>query len=116
MYRLKFGPEQLRALLEGDKRTTWRLLSDTPVSLVEPGHRFYALNKHETEMAILQVEWTKLTRVGLLTEEDKKFHKSYETEEEILDELSMFYPDTDVKSETGIVVIRFTLVEKFVEI
>lgn len=113
MYELKFGDEPLERVLEDHKRTTWRLLSDTPVHQLKPGTRFYALNDDGDRVAVLIVEWIKLTKVSSLSMEDLKYHKRYDNVGEIVKELQNYYPDENVSVATNIAVIRFQKVGKF---
>jgi len=113
MYEMKFDDSLITPLLKNNKKTTWRLLSDTAVSELEPGNRFYALDTDGNKHAELEVKWIKLTKISFITDEDQYYHKKYSSVGEIVEEMREYYPDEDITVGTSIAVIRFQLINEY---
>lgn len=97
-----------RKIKTGKKRTTWR---KGKIDDISPGD-LIELRHNKSTIAFATVQWIKFTKVGSITEEDEKYHRSFETAVERLEELKRYYNMENGLDET-ITVIRFTIKEEY---
>lgn len=109
---LKFANKHVDSILSEEKRTTWRIDHH---GVVKSGDLIALLDGDHNNFGIAEVIWCKNTRVSELSEEDMKYHESYNTTEEIIDALNEYYPDLDIVPATRVVVMRFKLREELME-
>lgn len=106
---VKFNSELLDDVLSGEKKTTWRVWEKDweKSKLTDPGQFFTVQSANGDKVGLAQVKWIKRTTIGLLTQEDKKYHEEFSDVESIIEELSRYYPDKNITPSTQITVIRF---------
>jgi hypothetical protein len=103
---LKFNDEYVRDIVEHEKRTTWRV--DARKDIL-PGDPINLISDELGNFGSAEIVWVKHTSIEYLTDEDEKWHESYDNTEERLEALEEFYPDKSLLPTTAATVIRFEL-------
>ncbi|MFB6209678.1 MAG: ASCH domain-containing protein [Candidatus Nanohaloarchaea archaeon] len=108
MKNLKFQDPLPEMVLSGEKNTTWRIDDEREITVND----ILSLRTVEgEEFARAKVLWTKMTTFDSLSEEDRRGHESFESEEEMLQTYSDYY-DMDVDGDTEVKVIRFEVFDR----
>lgn len=105
MKRLKFSEPLPEKILNGEKDTTWRINDDKNIMVNDI---LSLCHKDGTEFAKAEVIKVKETTLGNLTDDDKKGHESFKSDEEMYKTYSAYYK-TQVTSETKVKIIKFKL-------
>jgi|APHM01.1.fsa_nt_gi ASCH domain. len=103
---LKFARPLPEMVLDGEKDTTWRIDDEREITVND---RLSLQDTEGEEFAEAKVLWIKMTTFDRLTEEDKKGHESFRSEEEMLETYSNYY-NMEVKPETEIKIVKFELI------
>jgi hypothetical protein len=107
MKKLRFSTELIEKILSGKKTTTWRVDDDKDI---RAGDELSLCNAGNVEFATAKVISVKETTFGKLTNEDRKGHETFKSDEEMYRTYSRYYkiritPDTKLK------VIKFILIK-----
>ena len=100
----KFSDPLPDLVLSGKKDTTWRIGHDD----VTIDNVLSLCRDDGTEFARAKPKWIKSTRFGYLTEEDKKGHESFSSDEEMYRTYSRYY-NINVTPDTPLNVIKYEL-------
>lgn len=104
-YKYTFASDHIQPLLDGEKRCTWRIDDGRNPS---PKDVLLLQNQKGEIFAESIVKWVKYTTLGRLTDEDRKYHRSYGNKAEMVETLNQYYPDKDLNLLSEVKVIRFT--------
>lgn len=106
MKSLKFRKNLADMVMNGEKNSTWRIFDDKDISL---GDEFVLIVKESGE-AFGEATVTKVVErpLGELTQEDKKGHEEFSSDQKMYDTYSGYY-DTKVGPDTLIKIIWFEL-------
>lgn len=109
MKTLKFSKKLIPDIISGRKTMTWRCLDDKDLKV---GDEVLFLDK-ETKQPFAKVILTEVEEKIFkdLTDEDKKGHEDFKSEEEMFKTYSEYYK-TEITPETSLKVIKFKLLEK----
>ena len=103
---LKFVPELVPLVLNGEKNSTWRLWDDKSISV---GDKVDLLNKADlTHFATATITKVLEKPLGELTEEDKKGHETFKSDEQMYQTYTKYY-NRPVDSTTPVKLIWFEL-------
>ncbi|MFC1697677.1 ASCH domain-containing protein [Nanoarchaeota archaeon] len=100
---LKFADPLPEMIMDGSKDTTWRIDDDKNISIDDHLSCCYVNGK---EFAQAYVEWVKMTRFGLLTDDDKEGHEPFDSDEEMYATYSRYY-NKEVTPSTKLKVVRY---------
>lgn len=92
-------------IMKGQKDITWRVDDEKDIEL---GDALSLRNSNGEEFGRAEVLWVKETTFGKLTEEDKKGHERFNSDEEMYRTYSEYYRKP-VVPETPVKVIKFRL-------
>ncbi len=105
MKTLKFYTPLVNLILDGQKRSTWRLFDDKDLQL---GDAITFINKDTGEVfGHGEITFLKVTTFEKLEEEDWEGHERYTSEEEMYAKYREYYGD-EVSSDTEIKIINFS--------
>lgn len=100
MKTLKFNPDLVKLILNGEKTTTWRLFDDKNLAT---GDRISLIN-HSTlkQFGTGMIEKAQIKTMATLTDEDWEGHEKFSSKEEMYKTYRSYYndkvgPDTEVK-------------------
>ncbi len=103
--RLKFSEPLPKLILSGEKNTTWRVNDDKNIVV---GDQLSLCGIDGTEFVKAIVISVRETTFGALTEEDKKGHEEFVSEQQLYDTYSKYY-SLKVTPRTPLKVIKFLL-------
>ena len=109
---LKFHDDYVDRIVEEEKRTTWRM---GPHNNPSPGEQVNLLSDDKGIFGYAEVVWVKQVKISDLSEEDKKWHESYDDIDDIINTLQEFYPNTKIAPSSTVNVIRFNLLDVTME-
>jgi hypothetical protein len=92
MKPLKFSEPLPEKVMSGKKDTTWRIDDEKDITVED---QLSLQDVSGGEFVKAKVLWTRKTTFGNLTEEDRKGHESFESEEKMYQTYSKYY-DMDV--------------------
>lgn len=101
---LKFNDEYVEQIAEHEKRTTWRINRRKDIF---PGEPINLTSDSHGRFGTAEVVWVKHTTVQALSDEDEKWHESYDNTEERVEALNEIYSHQNVLPSTEVTVIRF---------
>jgi len=101
---ISFKDKYIEPILQGTKKTTWRVGSET---MLKPEETVSLIDGSRNEFAIAQVDWCKRTQIRFMVAEDFKWHGGPETAVQVKRRLQELYPEHHVTASTDIIVIRF---------
>ena len=105
---LKFAQELVPLVLNGEKNSTWRLWDDKDITV---GDRVDLLNKADlNHFATATITRVVEKPLGDLTEEDKKGHETFKSDEEMYQTYRRYYNRT-VDKTTPVKLIWFQLIK-----
>lgn len=105
MKKLKFSEPLPDLILSGEKYDTWRINDDKNITIDD----VLSLCRNDgTEFARAKIKWIKRTRFQYLTDEDKKGHESFATDEEMYKTYSQYYK-MDITPDTPLKIIKYEL-------
>jgi len=102
---LKFSEPLPELILNGKKDTTWRVTDYN----IKDGDQLSLCHNNGEEFAKAEVLRVKKTTFGELTEEDKKGHEKYKSDEEMYKTFSGYY-NRPITSQTELFIIKFKLI------
>lgn len=108
MKTLKFAKDLVPLVLSGEKNSTWRLWDDKGLS----ANDVVSFVDFETKREFAQAKLVKVIEkpLGALTDEDKKGHESFESDEEMFKTYKKYY-GRNVDENTPVKIIWFQLLE-----
>lgn len=112
MHKVYFAEPLPTLILQGTKTSTWRI--DEPIKRISEtsnitiGEQMIFYNDFSEKFATATITSIRKTTFGELTEEDKKGHEKFNSDEEMYETYSRYYK-TQVTKGTRIKIIRFTL-------
>ncbi len=107
MKKLKFSEPLPKLVLSREKDTTWRINDDKDITLKDTLSLCYNDEKEFAKAKIISINETKFK---YLTEEDKKGHEPFSTDEEMYETYSKYYK-INITPETSLKVIKFKIYE-----
>jgi hypothetical protein len=109
MKRLKFAPALVPKILDGSKTSTWRINDEKNL---EVGENILFVNG-ETGEPFAEASITDIYErpLGALTEDDKKGHETFSSDEELYQTYARYY-NIVVGPDTLIKIIRYSLISK----
>ncbi|MFH1916422.1 MAG: ASCH domain-containing protein [Nanoarchaeota archaeon] len=108
MKRLKFAEPLPTLVLSGQKDSTWRINDDKDITIDD----ILSLCRTDgSEFARGRVKWIKHTRFCYLTDEDRKGHESFSSDEEMHATYSSYYGQP-ISSQTPLKIIKYELLHR----
>ena len=106
---LKFSPELVPLILSGEKTVTWRLWDDKDL---QEGDIVTCIKRPKLE-TFAKIKITSIVEktMGDLTEDDKRGHEPFESDEEMYATYTRYYGKS-VGPNTPVKVVRFELIER----
>jgi hypothetical protein len=105
MKRLKFSELLPVLILSGQKNTTWRINDDKNIEVGDTISLCYNDGREFAKAEVIQVKETTFEN---LTEEDKKGHEKFSSDEEMYETYSRYYK-MEVTPKTKVKIIKFRL-------
>jgi len=105
MEQLRFAEPLPSLVLEGKKDTTWRINNNKEISAEDQISLCY---NDRREFAKAVVIWVKETTFENLSDEDKKGHEKFSSDEEMYQTYSGYY-NMKVEPKTKVKIIKFKL-------
>lgn len=105
MKPLKFDPDLIGAITGDEKSKTWRIDDEKGIDVND---RLSLRDPSGAEFGQASVDWVKRTTIRRLSEEDRRGHGYYGSEDAIVESMQGYY-DQEVTPHTVIKVISFTL-------
>jgi ribonuclease HI len=105
MKTLKFSPQQIQSIIDGNRSTTWRLYDDKQID-VGDSVEFINSNNGQT-FGYAKVNEIVIKRIYDLNKSDEQNHDTYKNEQEILDNFRKYY-GPDVTVEDKVKIIKYT--------
>jgi hypothetical protein len=102
---LKFSEPLPELILNGQKDTTWRVTDHN----IRVNDQLSLCHNNGEEFAKAKVLWVKQTTFGNVTDEDKKGHEKYKSDEELYKTFSGYY-NKPITPQTELFVIKFKLI------
>lgn len=107
MKSLKFKPHLVQQILDGSKRSTWRLFDDKDLTV---GDELTFINSETgEEFGKAKITDVKEKTLGTVTDEDYNGHEKYATEEEMYEHYRNYYGDK-VGPDTPLKIIKFEVI------
>lgn len=107
MKTLKFYPELVPLVLNGSKTSTWRLWDDKNLQVGD--HLVFIDRSNSTSFANAEIIKIIEKPIGQMTEDDKKGHEEFTSDEAMYKTFSGYY-QREVKPDTPIKIIHFKLI------
>ena len=105
MKKLKFAEPLSKLILDGKKRTTWRINDEKNI---EVGDEISLCTRDGAEFTKAKVTYVKETTFEAMTEEDKSEHEAFQSDEEMYRTYSEYY-QIDVTPKTNVKIIKFEI-------
>jgi len=103
---LKFDPELVPLVINGEKDCTWRLWDDKDL---KPGDELVLIARPNlTPFAKAVVSSVFSKTMGMLTDDDKKGHEPFKSDQEMFETYSRYY-GKPVGPETPVKIVRFKI-------
>ena len=108
MKTLKFAPNLVDIILEGEKTATWRLFDDKDLQ-VEDEISF--INKETGErFGVAKIASISIKTLGELDDGDFERHEPFSSEEEMYKTYQSYYPNEDVNEDTELKIVNFNFI------
>jgi ribonuclease HI len=109
MKKLKFTPDRIASISDGQKTVTWRLFDDKDLSI---GDIFEIENNISHQIVGLgEIDGISIKYLKDLTNDDQMGNKTYNNLDEIIEDLSTFYGPT-VAPDSIVKVVRFHKIDQ----
>jgi len=103
--RLKFAPEYVAPIIDGQKRSTIRLAPDTTY---RPGDFLGCVDADSGEtFARAKIDMVTTASARWLADADFEGHRNYRTVGHLLDHLREYYPEADLSPQRELTLVRF---------
>ena len=105
MKQLKFAEPPPKLILSGQKDTTWRINDDKNITVGDEFSLCYNNGQEFTKAKVIRVKETTFEN---LTDEDKKGHEKFSSDEKMYQTYSKYY-NMPVTPKTKVKVVKFKL-------
>jgi hypothetical protein len=110
MKTLKFAPGLSEKILDGTKYCTWRVGDEKELQVFD---EFKVIDKESgEEIGVAKITECYPKTFGTLILMDHDGHEDFESEEEMYETYSKYYPKEDIGPDTELKIIRFELKKK----
>lgn len=107
MKSIKFKEHLVKSILKGEKKSTWRLFDDKNLQL---GDNFSLINSDNgLEFAQAKIVDVVEKSLGNLNDNDWEGHERYDSNEEMYEVFSKYYPEKEINYKTIVKIIKFKL-------
>jgi|SRR3989304_4028229 len=107
MKTIGFVKKLVPLVLSGEKTVTWRCFDHRNLTVGD--ELLFIESESKKDFAKARVTNVKETTFGLLTDEDRKGHENYRSDEEMLRTFSRYYK-TEVTYDTKLKIVKFELI------